>query len=572
MSPERIAERMEVGRRELLLAAVGACLLAMAMHWPLVLNLRTDVPRDIGDPLVQAWQMAWGGQALGHQPFDFFQANHFWPFEDTLAFSDALLGYAPVSLIGEGPADAVARYNLLFLFSYALAALGAYLLARELGLHPAAAAVAGAAYAYAPYRLEQDGHMQVISAGGVPLSLALGLRGYRLRRPGFVVAGFAVAAWQLSLGFTIGLPFAHLIGLLGAVALAWWIARGRPPIPQRRRMVPATAAGLAIFIGVAAWMAPPYLRVADEHPQAHRSPQTVEDFSGPVKAFLTAPRENSIWNGPTGDFYRGLNNVPEKTLFPGLAIVLLAAVGLGSAAFPRWLRIGLGIGVLAVSILALGFQVEDGMVWPYRILYEVNPLWEAIRVPGRLLVFSSLGLALLAGAGVDAIRRRVPSAALGAVVAGMLVLVVATEGRGLPFDPFDDQAQPAVPRPDARFADIDEPQLHLPADRPEDNRRYLLWSTDGFPKMVNGRSSLLPYETADLIESMHHFPDRDTVARLRELGVSTVVLHTGRVRGTAWEGAARRPIKGLGLRRQRRGYVLVYALDSPSAGSGRPGA
>ena len=35
------------------------------------------------------------------------------------------------------------RYDLLFLFAYALAFFGAYLLARELGLSPAGAAIAG---------------------------------------------------------------------------------------------------------------------------------------------------------------------------------------------------------------------------------------------------------------------------------------------------------------------------------------------------------------------------------------------------------------------------------------------
>ncbi len=45
---------------------------------------------------------------------------------------------------------AVVRYDLLFLLAFALAFLGAHLLARELGAPPWAAAVAGAAFAYAP--------------------------------------------------------------------------------------------------------------------------------------------------------------------------------------------------------------------------------------------------------------------------------------------------------------------------------------------------------------------------------------------------------------------------------------
>src|SRR5918994_1712731 len=210
--------RLEVSARELLLVALGAIVASVVMNWPLVLNLGDDVPKDLGDPLVQAWQVAWGGHALTHQPLDFFQSNQFWPLADTLAFSDALLGYAPAGLIGSGSEAAVARYDVLFLFAYALAFFGAYLLARELGIGPAGAAVAGAAVALAPFRLEQDGHMHLISRGGVPLALALGVRGYRLGAPGFVVAGFAIAAWQLSLGFTLGLPLVYLLLLIGAIA------------------------------------------------------------------------------------------------------------------------------------------------------------------------------------------------------------------------------------------------------------------------------------------------------------------------------------------------------------------
>src|ERR671918_226585 len=126
------AARREITTRELLLLAFAACLGSVVMNWPLVLNLGEDIPKDLGDPLVQAWQVAWGGHALGHQPLEFFQSNQFWPLDDALA-------------------------------------------------------------------------------------LALGVRGYRLRRPWVVLAAFAVATWQLSLGFTLGLPLAYLGA---AIALA----------------------------------------------------------------------------------------------------------------------------------------------------------------------------------------------------------------------------------------------------------------------------------------------------------------------------------------------------------------
>ena len=182
------------------------------------------------------------------------------------------------------------RYDLLFLFAYALAFAGAYLLARELGLGSGGAAVAGAAFAFAPFRLEQDGHMQVISSGGIPLALALGVRGYRLRRPGWVIAGSAVAAWQLSIGFTLGLPFAYLLAALAAIGAIVWLRRGRPRLD--RGLVLATVAGAVLFAAAGFALSRPYLRVADAHPAARRTPATVEAYSGPPWIFLVAPDEN----------------------------------------------------------------------------------------------------------------------------------------------------------------------------------------------------------------------------------------------------------------------------------------
>src|SRR6059058_5645024 len=74
----------DLHRREVLVAALAAVGLALLMHLPLPLHIGRDVPRDLGDPLPQAWQVAWDGHALAHQPLHFFQANVFWPLRNSL--------------------------------------------------------------------------------------------------------------------------------------------------------------------------------------------------------------------------------------------------------------------------------------------------------------------------------------------------------------------------------------------------------------------------------------------------------------------------------------------------------
>ncbi len=542
--------------RELLGVALLGVVLALAMHWPLPLHMGRDIAQDLGDPLVQAWQIAWDGHALAHQPTEFFQANMFWPLRDSLAFSDALAGYAPAGLIGSGTHAAVARYDVLFLFAYALCFAGAWLLARELGAGRAGAAVAGVAFAYAPWRLEQEGHLHVISSGGIPLALFLLVRGYRRGAPGTILAGWLVATWQFSLGFTLGLMVAYLLAAGTLVTAVLWWRRGHPRPP--RRVLVATAAGMLCLAATAVLLARPYLRVLHDHPEAERTIEDVAAFSGPPYEFLAAARSSRVWADATAPLRDGLGAIPEMTLFPGLAILALAFAGWRfGAGMPRRLRRWLAIGVLAFAVLSLGFQL-NGVSWlyPYRWLYELLPGWQGIRVPGRLHTLTTLCLALLAAAGAHALAARVRArwgagAAAGAVA--LACVAILAEGWGLaehPTVPLAPPGQRAAP----------QPALHLPAEAP-DNRRYVLWSTDGFPDIVNGRGSLLPRQFAAVIRATRSFPDARSVAYLRRLGVRSVSVHLARTpRDSPLRRASTRSLRGLDLERTRRGAVVLFVL------------
>src|SRR4051812_22019161 len=459
------------------------------MHWPLPLHIGRDVARDLGDPLPQAWQVAWDGHALLHQPLDFFQANVFWPLKNSLAFSDALIGYAPAGVIGSGPHAAVVRYDLLFLLAYALAAFGAYLLARELGAGRIGSAVAGAAFAYAPWRLEQDGHLHVLSSGGIPLALFLLVRGYRRSRGRLVLAGWLVAAWQLSLGFSLGLQFAYLLFFLAVGALLLGFRPSRP-------MLVVTAAGGAAFVLVAVLLSRPYLAVGDDHPESKRTAERVAAASGWPRMYLAPPGANTVWSGATAGQRRHLTSVPEQTLFPGLLIVVLAVLCLCVGVYSRRLRWGLAAGVLLCAWLALGFH-DGSFPWPYELFYQHLPGWESSRTPGRLNTLTSLGLALLAGGGAarPAAPPRPPAVRGGGAVApgrprgrargggGGGGGAVAGGGGGGASPGGGPPPPPGGPRrPPARRAP-GPPPPPLPMARGA-NRRYQLWSTAGFPRMV----------------------------------------------------------------------------------------
>ena len=69
----------------------------------------------------------------------------------------------------------------------------------------------------------------MISSGGLPLALFLLVRGYRRSSTPLVLAGWLVSAWQVSLGFTLGLQYCYLLAVLALlVLLYWWRGRLHP--------------------------------------------------------------------------------------------------------------------------------------------------------------------------------------------------------------------------------------------------------------------------------------------------------------------------------------------------------
>ena len=86
-----------LSRRSLLILAIYS-LLTLLLTYPLIVNLTTAVPNDIGDPLLNTWILAWDTHALLTDPLNLFNANIFHPLPNTLAYSEHLISTALLAL------------------------------------------------------------------------------------------------------------------------------------------------------------------------------------------------------------------------------------------------------------------------------------------------------------------------------------------------------------------------------------------------------------------------------------------------------------------------------------------
>jgi hypothetical protein len=575
---DRLRPVARVLRHEWFLAVVGALALAVLMTWPTLKDPAHTVPEDAGDPTLVAYLISWSGHALLHDPANLWNTSAFFPAHWGLAFSDSFLGYAPFGIFGTGPEAALIRYNIIYVVILALAFFGMYALARQLGAGRTGAMVAGLAYGLAPWRLGQAGHLHVISTGGIALALAMLARGHGFRfarrpgeesgpgtarrvRPGWVYAGWAMAAWQITIGFGIGLVFAYV--LLGAY-LVWLVSLliRRPGWP-RRRLIVADLVGGGVFAAVAVAMAVPYLKVLDLYPQAHRSAAEVAYFSPPLRGFFTSPPESLVWGDSHTEARTLLRWPAEMALLPGFVLYALAIVGLLYSIWSVRTRVLLLAGVIVSIYLGTGTEAPFGGKAGYLLLYHALPGFEGLRTPGRLVVWTTLLLCLLAAGGVTRLVRQATRAAqaygyrqitVGARLVTLIPLaLVLTEG-------IASTPHPAMPTQRAVFKQVDGPLLVLPSADLQD-MLVMYWTTDRFIPVANGASGFVPTEVARTRDQTQSFPDQPSIAYLRELGVKTVVILNEWAGGTPYEDAATRPIDGLGITREVLPDAVVFHLS-----------
>ncbi len=314
--------------RDAVVAAVAYALLTLVLTWPLVGSLAHHLPADLGDPLLNCWILAWDGEhilgaASGHLGAlrEYWNANIFYPHPLALAYSEHLTAQAvmilPVYAISKNP---ILAYNVAFLLTFLLSALGMFLLVRDLTGSRSAAFLAGVAYGFAPYRFGTLSHIQVLSSMWMPFAMCGFHRYFATRRRTPLVGG--TAAWiaqNLSCGYYL-LFFTPVLGLY----LAWEMTRRR--LWTDRSVVIRVASAAAVAAVVTAPFLIPYRELRQLGFSA-RSLAETSRFAADVYGYLTTDVRMGLWGGVIRAWPR-----PEGSLFPGFTIVLLAALAVAD----RW--------------------------------------------------------------------------------------------------------------------------------------------------------------------------------------------------------------------------------------------
>lgn len=486
--------------------------LTAALTWPQVPHVSTHVAAHF-DPLFSIWRLAWVAHQLPDAPLDLFDANIFYPEKATLTYSDAilLLGVAAAPAFWTD-ANPILVYNLLVLLAFVTAGPAMYLLARELGCSKAGALVGAVAFTFQPYRFAHYAHVELLWSCWIPLALWAFHRLLASARPKYGVLLALFVALQTWSCLYYGVFLVTGLAVLAPVLLA-----GRPRDELRRLMPAAAAAAMAaaIFIGPYAL---PYL--SSERTVGDRTIGDLIRWSPPLQGYLSAQPGNWIHSGPR----EGVEPM-EGVLFPGVVATALALAAL--ALRPSRVVFAYALLVLVTFDLSLGI---NGLL--YRWFYDFVWPYDGLRVPARMFVVLSAGLAVLASTGWTRLAatamfagRRRAAAMAGAALAAAAALESASMPIGL-------WQVPATPRAYAWLrqqprAPVFEWPVPLAQDLGQGNDwQYMYYSRAHWQPLANGYSGHFPDSYIRLLNGVRGFPGREAIEYLRNRGVRYLILHS----------------------------------------------
>lgn len=423
-----VARLSAVGQSKLELPAVGLLvgLLAMAQTWPLPARMATSMPGWPGDNFAFLYKLWWFRTALVEQHISpFFDPGSYAPFGFNLGQGEpTLLNTLPGAAIGSLTSDIVS-YNLLALVSFVVAAIGGYLLVREVSSSKLAGLLGGLAVAFCPYRMSQfAGHLQMLGTGWIALAFYF-LE--RLLKTGRVREGIGLGA-SLGLAALSAWYYAYMVGLALAVYFLFrlWTLRGSSGFAPAR-IVRGILVGVFIFLIMASPVAVPSLQLWAQGGLTHSAKAADEHSAAPLDYLLPNPLQ-PLW-GEAGMRAHAEQNVIESALYPGLVVVAIAVAGgvmllrsrrnvpseMKTLSSSTWLVLG-GI----CFLLSLGLTLHDangqvklaggGVVpLPGQLLYDWLPLYSSMRAFARFGVLVMLCAAALMGIGWTVLLRSGPS-------------------------------------------------------------------------------------------------------------------------------------------------------------------
>jgi hypothetical protein len=513
---------------------------AIYITYPLIFHIN-DMATGYGDELVIAWIQNWVIHALMTSPFSIFEANIYYPYHNTLAFSETFIFTSilalPIKLLTGEPISTV---NFTLISSIIFLGFSMYLLCFYVTRNFFASLFSGMMIIFSSAVLDYTVHLQILSIACVPLSILFFLHFVTSRRSLFL--GISLVFFILQLYNSI-LPSYFIVFSFLIIAL-FMMRPFKKKIPQFISKKNSFLLVAAIICMIP--LAIPYYSVSHEFHYVRDIRDTIH-FALQPEDFLYPGNRTSI-----NDFL--MNAVPtnhysqNNEFKPGYLGVVFSVLVLLTVIYllKNRKRIGLyekcflTIALLGL-ILSLGPFLHIGrqtihhpfpIPLPYLVFYYLFPGFNSIRDSGNWNMLFIIGISVVIALVLNNFLAKFSHKTQIFVYLVLLAGVVLE--LNFPLKLYSIPQVKDFPKVYSWMATTPQNAIFIelpiynwnytPYVQQELYREY--FGTINFRRTVNGYTGFSPPPWQDFISDMHqNFPSDKSIQKIQKLGVQYIIIN-----------------------------------------------
>lgn len=515
-------------------------LLSCLITYPLIFNL-TNLSIGLGDELVISWIMQWVVHAIFSGNFSsFFQANTYYPFANSLAFSDlhlvtSFIGYLPYRVFSEP----IVIFNSSLIISLGMFGWSIYLLSFYLTKNYGTSLLAGVLVIFSPAVLDKMTHIQILAIQWVPFAMLFFLKFVETTKRRYLFFSLCFFLLQTYNSF---LPGYFIIFFYSITLLNLFLKKDK----RLKKLFTIKNVGiLFLFLVLLLPIVIPYYQISKGFNYTRDIRETIH-FALQPEDLLYASTHSRL-----APFLNGLpfNQQSQNDEFkPGFIGLIFSVLAIFSIIY--WVRqkkkdemltlfsaVSLtGLLMSMGPVLHLGRQtIHDPfpIPLPYLLFYYILPGFQGFRNSARWEMLFIVCIVICIAIVLSKLLQKYSFRKQA------IVIVIFFGGTIAEFNfPMQFESVPQVKEFPSVYSWIattpsDTVIIELPIYnwnmtpyvQDEFLRQY--YSTIHFRKMVNGYSGFSPPPWQELVTNqLNYFPSNETIQELKKIGITHVVIHT----------------------------------------------
>ncbi|MCL4353575.1 hypothetical protein M1615_03885 [Patescibacteria group bacterium] len=513
--------------------------LAIYITYPLIFHLGSLTP-GLGDELFIAYIQNWVMHILFLNPFHLFDASIYFPYRNTLAFSDifvtsSLLALIPTKILGEP----MAAFNFTLITSLLLLGFSLFCLSFYITRDFAASLFSGILVIFSPAVLARAGHLQILSVEWVIFSVLFFVIYLNNPKYKYLLLSCLFFLLQVYNSFLPGYFIIFWVLFMIFFLFAYKKVRLKDIFSKKVMVI----LFFTLFITVPIII--PYYQVSNRFHYTRDIRDTIHFALQPEDLFY--PSGVTRLQKPLLGL-ASLEKIPANAeLKPGylglvFSLLVILSVVYAIKQFSRrdYILNSFFITSIFGLLLSLGPALHLGrhtihkpfpIILPYALFYYIIPGFKGIRNSSRwemlFIIASSVVIAIFLSSVLKNMKTTKKT-----MLCIILFLAIIAEYKfpmkfyGIPAKKDFPKVYHWIARQSKNESFIQMPIFNWdmwPYTEYELRREY--YFTLSFPKMLNGYSGFSPPEWQKLVRyELLNFPTQDSISRLKKLGVDYILV------------------------------------------------